>query len=202
VNRLPITVAMIAGAEASRIGRALESVAEWAGEIIVVLNADVNDGTDEIAARHGAKVFREPWKGFRDQKNSAAQKASHDWILSLDADEVVSPELRKEIEEAIRETGCVAFDMPRLSWCCGRWVRTATGIPTARSDSGAKARRNGVGEASMRSSSSTGRLAICAATCCTSAWTASTAISRGSASTATVSRKTGSRKDASPAFWI
>jgi glycosyltransferase involved in cell wall biosynthesis len=129
VNRLPITVAMIAGAEASRIGRALESVADWAGEIVIVLNADVNDGTGEIAVRHGAKVFREPWKGFRDQKNSAAQKAGHDWILSLDADEVVSPELRKEIEGVVRETGFVAYDMPRLSWCCGRWIRHGDWYP-------------------------------------------------------------------------
>ena len=63
---------MISGAEASRIGRALASVAGWAAEIIVVLNEEVADGTDRIAAEHGAKVFREPWKGFIGQKNSAA----------------------------------------------------------------------------------------------------------------------------------
>ncbi len=63
VNKLPISVCMISGAEARRIGRALQSVSGWASEIIVVLNDDVQDGTEEIALRHGAKVFREPWKG-------------------------------------------------------------------------------------------------------------------------------------------
>src|SRR5258708_177471 len=57
MKKLPISVCMISAAEARRIARALESVAGWAGEIIVVLNEDVRDGTDEIAARYGAKVF-------------------------------------------------------------------------------------------------------------------------------------------------
>ena len=72
---------MIAGNETHRIRRALESIAGWTAEIIVVLNDDVNDGTDKIAAGFGAKVFREPWKGHIAQKNSAAQKANSDWIL-------------------------------------------------------------------------------------------------------------------------
>src|ERR1035441_4782402 len=95
-ERLPLSVCMISGAEAHRIGRALESVAGWTSEIVVVLNDDVRDGTEEIARRHGAKVFREPWKGHVVQKNSAAQKTTHEWLLGLDADEVVSPELRSE----------------------------------------------------------------------------------------------------------
>jgi glycosyltransferase involved in cell wall biosynthesis len=90
MNKLPISVCMISGAEARRIGRALESVAGWTGEIIVVLNEDVRDGTEEIALKHGAKVFREAWKGHVAQKNSAADKAGQDWILGLDADEEVS----------------------------------------------------------------------------------------------------------------
>ena len=73
--RLPISVCIVSGAEAHRIGQTLESVTSWAGEIIVVLNEEVRDGTDEIAARFGAKVFREPWKGFIGQKNSVAEKA-------------------------------------------------------------------------------------------------------------------------------
>ena len=76
MTRLPISVCMISGAEGRRIGRALESVAEWAGEIIVVLNEDVRDGTEEIARQHGARVFREPWRGFGPQKNSAAANRS------------------------------------------------------------------------------------------------------------------------------
>jgi glycosyltransferase involved in cell wall biosynthesis len=98
-QRLPLSVCMIAGNEAHRIRRSLESVTGWTAEIIIVLNDDVTDGTDKIAAGFGAKVVREPWKGYIAQKNSAAQKANSDWILGLDADEAVSPELRDEIQK-------------------------------------------------------------------------------------------------------
>src|ERR1700744_1793623 len=96
-----LSVCMISGAEASRIERALEGLAGWAGEIIVVLNNDVNDGTEQIALRHGAKVFREPWQGFIGQKNSAAAKATGRWLLNLDADEIVSPMLAGEIGKIV-----------------------------------------------------------------------------------------------------
>src|SRR5207302_4957859 len=103
MNRLPISVCIISGAEARRIGRALESVAEWTTEIIVVLNAEVRDGTEEIALKHGAKVFREPWKGYVAQKNSALNKATQPWLLNVDADEAVSPELRSELTRAVQD---------------------------------------------------------------------------------------------------
>ena len=98
-ERLPLSVCMIAGAEAHRIRRSLESVAGWAGEIIVVINEEVTDGTDRIAASYGARVFREPWKGYAAQKNSAIDKAAGEWILSLDADEEVEPALTQEISD-------------------------------------------------------------------------------------------------------
>ncbi len=60
MNKLPISVCMISGAEAARIGRSLESVAAWASEILVVVNEEVRDGTADIAGRFGAKVFHEP----------------------------------------------------------------------------------------------------------------------------------------------
>src|SRR4029077_17655024 len=76
MKKLPISVSMVSGAEAGRIGRALGSVAEWTSEIIVVLNEEARDGTEEIALRYGARVFREPWRGYKAQKNSAAAKAT------------------------------------------------------------------------------------------------------------------------------
>src|SRR5262245_4280564 len=98
MQKLPeLSVCMIAGAEASRIARALESVQAWAGEIALVLNDDVKDDTEAIASRFGARIFREPWKGFVGQKNSAADKASGTWLLNLDADEIVSAPLAEEI---------------------------------------------------------------------------------------------------------
>ena len=127
---------MISGAEARRIGRALESVAGWTSEIIVVLNDDVSDGTDRIAEAHGAKVFRERWRGHIAQKNSAAAKASQAWILGLDADEVVSPELRDEIQRRFaapeKLEPFVAFSFPRLFFFCGRWIRHGDWYPDRR----------------------------------------------------------------------
>jgi glycosyltransferase involved in cell wall biosynthesis len=124
-QKLPISVCMISGAEAPRIGRALESIAPWVQEIVVVLNNEVTDGTEEIARRYGAKVFREPWKGHVLQKNSAAAKASQEWLLGLDADEAVSAPLREEIQKTLPAgaTGeFAAFSVPRRSWYCGRWI--------------------------------------------------------------------------------
>jgi glycosyltransferase involved in cell wall biosynthesis len=127
---LPISVCLIAENEAARIPRVLESVAGWTAEIIVVLNDDVNDGTDKIAASFGAKVFREPWKGFGPQKNSAVAKATQDWLLNLDADEEVTPGLRDEIRRAVTNPGPhAAFCFPRLTQFWGRWIRHGDWYP-------------------------------------------------------------------------
>jgi len=133
MSTLPISVCMISGAEAGRIGRALKSVAGWTSETVVVLNEDVRDGTEEIARAQGAMVLREPWKGHIAQKNLAAQKAAQEWILGLDADEEVSPELREEIQAlfAARERlePFAAFSFPRLTRFCGRWIRHGDWYP-------------------------------------------------------------------------
>ncbi len=132
-TRLPISVCLIAANEAHRIRGALESVAPWTSEIIVVLNDDVNDGTDKIAESFGAKVFREPWKGHVAQKNSAAEKASREWIFGLDADEVVSPALRDEIQKLFstpeKIKPIVAFSFPRCTFYSGRWIRHGDWYP-------------------------------------------------------------------------
>ncbi len=133
MNKLPVSVCMISGAESHRIARALESVAGWATEIIVVLNHDVQDGTEEIARRYGAKVYREPWKGYVAQKNSAADKALHPWILSLDADEEMTPALWNEIATMLanvqQNRRFAAFEFPRCSYYCGRWIRHGDWYP-------------------------------------------------------------------------
>jgi glycosyltransferase involved in cell wall biosynthesis len=134
---------MISGAEAGRIGRALESVAGWTSEIIVVLNDDVSDGTEEVTRRFGAKVFREPWKGHVAQKNSAAAKATQPWLLGLDADEAVSEALRAEIARTLStpagHDGVAAFSFPRCAQFCGRWIRHGDWYP----DRGVRLWRNG-----------------------------------------------------------
>ena len=124
---------MISGAEAHRIRRTLDSVAGWVQEIIIVINDDVTDGTDQIALSYGAKIFREPWKGHIAQKNSAADKATQPWILGLDADEVVSPALRSEFAGLLDGSGpamkAAAYSFPRCAFYCGRWIRHGDWYP-------------------------------------------------------------------------
>src|SRR2546423_14706920 len=133
MKTFPISVAMVSAAEAGRIGRALESVAGWTSEIIVVLNEEVQDGTQQIALKHGAKVIRERWKGMIAQKQSAAQKTSSQWILDLDAAEEDSTELRSEIQSVSSQPASAnsyaAFSYPRLSWYCERWIRHGDWYP-------------------------------------------------------------------------
>ncbi len=102
---MQLSVVIITYNEEANIGRTLASVAplvrDGQGEIIVV-DSGSTDRTVEIARQHGAKVFGEPWKGYAAQKNSAIEKVSGDWILSLDADEEVEPALLAAIAESVR----------------------------------------------------------------------------------------------------
>ena len=86
---LSLSVVLITQNEAANLPRTLASVG-WAGEIVVV-DSGSTDATLEIARAAGARVYTEPWKGFGAQKNAAIADAAGDWILSLDADEEVSP---------------------------------------------------------------------------------------------------------------
>lgn len=133
MTKLPISICIISGNEAHRITPTLQSVAAWAGEIIVVINDTVNDGTDRIVESFGGKVFREPWKGNIAQNQSATDKATSDWLLSLDADEVVSPELAKEIQELFatpnRAAQFDAYDFPRVTLFYDRWIRHGEWYP-------------------------------------------------------------------------
>ena len=97
LRRVPkLSVTVITRNEAADIGDALASVA-WADEIVVV-DSESTDETVAIARRHTDRVVVREWPGYVDQKNHAASIASHDWILSLDADERVTPALAEEIK--------------------------------------------------------------------------------------------------------
>ncbi len=115
---------MVSGAEAHRIGKTLASVAEWTSEIVVVLDQEVSDGTEGIAASFGAKIHRHPWQGFREQKNLVLGYAACPWVLALDADEVVSPELRESIRRFFDgdQERFVGADFARKVWFMGRWI--------------------------------------------------------------------------------
>lgn len=133
MSKLPISVCIVSGAEAHRIGKTLESVVEWVSEMIVVLDDRAQDGTDQVVEKFGGKVFREPWKGFIGQKNSAAEKCGQPWLLNLDADEVVSRPLRTEIESLFNNASKLdrfaAYQFPRCTFYCGRWIRHGDWYP-------------------------------------------------------------------------
>jgi hypothetical protein len=79
---------------------------------------------------YGAKVFREPWKGFIAQKNSALSKTSSPWVLGLDCDEVVSSELQHEIDSLFAsQPKCAGYTMPRCSYYLQRWIRHGDWYP-------------------------------------------------------------------------
>jgi glycosyltransferase involved in cell wall biosynthesis len=117
--RLSVTV--ITWNEEERLRRCLESV-QWADEIVVV-DAGSDDKTVEIARAFTDHVLVRPWDGFARQKNFALDRASGEWILSLDADEEVSPELAEEVRRTIAAPGATGFAVPRRNIFWGRWVR-------------------------------------------------------------------------------
>jgi len=124
-----LTVTVIARNEADNIDRALASAA-WADEIVVIVDAASDDDTAAIARAHGARVEERSWPGFSAQKNYAAARASHDWILSIDADERITPELADEITALLAaEPPRRGYRIPRISHYLGRWIRGTDWYP-------------------------------------------------------------------------
>jgi glycosyltransferase involved in cell wall biosynthesis len=129
-RKLPISLVVIACNESRLIGRCLDSV-PFAAEKIVVDSGSV-DGTAEIAAAHGAWVVQQPWLGFGPQRNFASTLATHDWILALDADEQLSPELREELESRLpallssRSAGGILKRSTAFMGTAMRWYRPMT----------------------------------------------------------------------------
>ena len=123
-SRMParISVPIVACNEAANLRRTLSSVA-WVDEIVVV-DSGSTDETLEIAAEFGATIFVEPWKGYGPQVNSAIDKCTGEWILALDADEALTPELEAEIRALLTgEPQFAAYWIPRLNLILGRWMR-------------------------------------------------------------------------------
>jgi glycosyltransferase involved in cell wall biosynthesis len=142
-----LSVAIITLNEERNLRRTLDSVAAFADEVVVI-DSGSTDGTLEIARAAGAKVFVEAWKGYAAQKNSAIEKCTGDWILSLDADEAVSPELASLLARDRSDTGGAGgwgltmrspsaanlqpvngFWIARKNFFLGRWVRRGGFFP-------------------------------------------------------------------------
>jgi glycosyltransferase involved in cell wall biosynthesis len=124
---LRLSVIIITKNEASHIGACLQSVA-WANEIIV-LDSGSSDDTVSICRTYTDKVFSTDWQGFGIQKQRALDKATGNWVLSIDADEVVTPELKAEIIAAMQTHDYHGFEIPRLSNYCGRAMKHGGWFP-------------------------------------------------------------------------
>lgn len=104
------------------IGGCLESI-DWCDEIVVI-DSGSEDNTLAIARQYSEKVFVEEWKGFGRQKQSAVEKSSHEWVLSVDADEKVPEKLRDEILEKLCHGDDIAgFYIPRKNYFKDKWLR-------------------------------------------------------------------------------
>ena len=121
-NQPRLSVAIITLNEEANLGRTLQSLT-FADEV-VILDAGSTDRTTAIAAEYNARIFIQPWKGFAGQKNAALDKCTGDWILSLDADEVVTPELAQSIIKLLQGTPAhAAYFVGRRNLFLGRWLK-------------------------------------------------------------------------------
>jgi glycosyltransferase involved in cell wall biosynthesis len=123
-----LSVTIITLNEAAHIDACLASVA-WADDVLVVDSGSTDD-TVARAKAAGARVEVRAWPGYSQQKNWAAEHARFDWILSIDADERVSPALADEIRTRLAAPPTAAgFRIPRVTWHLGRWMRTTDWYP-------------------------------------------------------------------------
>jgi glycosyltransferase involved in cell wall biosynthesis len=118
---MKITATIITLNEERHIARAIESLR--CCDEIVVIDSGSADRTTELAENLGARVIESPWRGYAGQKNWAAERATYDWILSLDADEALSEGLEGELWN-LKKNGPKydAYTMPRLAQYLGRWI--------------------------------------------------------------------------------
>ena len=125
---MKISAVLIAQNEEQTIGPALDSVS-WADEIVVV-DGGSSDGTIQLCKDRGARVVEHGFTSYVEQKNFALRQATHDWLLSLDADERVTDQLAHEIQ-ALNRSGFVAagYRIPRVSCYLGRFIRSTAWYP-------------------------------------------------------------------------
>lgn len=117
-----VSVTIITLNEESNLPACLDSV-KWADEIIVV-DSKSQDRTVEIAQNFGCKVFINPWTGHKEQKNVAVDQTSHEWVMSVDADEQLTPEIHREVCKIIADSKSLdGYTFPRKNFFLGKWMR-------------------------------------------------------------------------------
>ncbi len=124
-----ISAAIITQDEEANLGRCLASLRGVADEVVVV-DSGSTDGTERIARDAGAVFVSQRWLGYGPQKNLAAERTAHGWVLSLDADEALSEPLRDAILR-LKAAGprADAYEVSRLNWYCGRFLRHSGWYP-------------------------------------------------------------------------
>jgi len=169
---MKITAIVVTRNEERNIGDCLASI-PFADDVVVLDSGSV-DRTEEIC-RLDPRVrwFSEPWKGFGPQKNSALDKAGNDWVLSIDADERVTPELAEEIASLpLFEPGVDGYRIPRKSFFGKEWVRHGGWYPDYTIRLWRRGRAASWTARCTRWSGSKGRWVPSGATCCTTpTWT-------------------------------
>ena len=119
MNRPPLSAVVTCFDNAATLAACLASLAFC--EDLVVLDSGSSDASRDIAAAHGARVFVEPFKGYGPQKQSAVDKAAHDWVLLLDADEEMTPDGRARIEAELAAPRAEGYRLARREWLFWRW---------------------------------------------------------------------------------
>jgi glycosyltransferase involved in cell wall biosynthesis len=122
MDKLPLSLIVITLNEERNIERCLQSV-PFVADVLVV-DSGSQDKTCELALKYGARVLQRKWSGYGPQKKFATEQAKYDWILSLDADEALSPELASEIQARFTKLNPkTGYELPRKSWHLGKWIR-------------------------------------------------------------------------------
>ncbi len=124
-----ISAVLITYNEEDKIQRALGSLQSVSDEIVVV-DSDSTDTTVELCSRYTDRILTKSWQGYRDQKQFATDQASHEWVLSLDADEALSPQLEDEILQwKEQDDNFEGYYLPRKTFFMGRWIEHTTWYP-------------------------------------------------------------------------
>jgi len=121
-EKLPLSVAIISFNEEDNLGKTLEAIESIASEIVIV-DSHSTDRTGEIAESFGAKFYVEDWKGHVAQKNSALEKCTQEWILSLDCDEVADEELVQSIIKAVQNPTSDGYMVNRRTYYMGKYLK-------------------------------------------------------------------------------
>jgi len=124
----PISAVIISYNEEKNIARCIKSLLNVADEIVVV-DSDSTDRTTAIAKSLGARVITHSFEGYKEQKNFAAKQAENKYILSLDSDEALSPELEKSILEVKEDLAYDAYSFNRFNHYCGSWIKHSNWYP-------------------------------------------------------------------------